>query len=798
MFRHFFLISFRVFRKHKSFGLINVLGLALGIACSLLIGLFIHFEYSYDRFHENADRIYRVYADDDEGGFFQMLPYISGKFGEAYHAVPEIEACVRTTKYQSGRIHISRDEKRFTEESILAADSSFFEVFSFPLLMGSGQKALVHPRQIVISESFAKKSFGEEDPMGKTLSLQAREATQDYLVTGVMKDLPGNSRFQYDAVVSFQNRLFLDQAPFADEAFKWGNLSYETFILTKEPVADYDAMMAKLSSLITDKDNAYYMGVQSLTDIRLSTAGIGIEAERNIKTLYTFGMIALIIMFIACINFMNLSTARASTRKLEVGVRKVLGARPGQLFRQFMGEAFFHGFLAFVLAFLIADLSLPLFKSLFDLEISLAVLFNPLGIVGVVMGLLVVSFLAGAYPAVVLSNQQGNLIRSTRHASGKSGKYVRKGLVVAQFVASCLLIIGTLVIFRQMDYIQSKDLGYDQSKVVYLPLKGAGERVNRHVLKEKVLELPEVQSASCTSLAWGYGSMINSVGLKGEPEDKEQYTQVIAVEPGYTGSLGLEFKAGHGFRKDHVTDSKSGFVVNEAFVQLFNLSDPIGTEIQRNGQEGTIIGVAKDFHFLSLRNKIEPLLLYSDAGEYAEFVYSYLLVKLDQGDLRQQLDKIEAVCTNLYPQRPFTYKLQDEILDQQYREEEKLGRLMGTFSILAIVIASLGLLGLITFTAAQRTKEIGIRKVLGANIGDIVLLLTRSYALLLGIAFVIAVPLGAYFMHNWLENFAYHISLEIWIFGSAGLLAALIAGLTAGFQSYKAATINPADALRDE
>lgn len=798
MFRHFFLISFRVFRKQKSFSFINVFGLALGIACSILIGLFIHFEYSYDRFHEKADRIYRVYADTEvEGSFFKMLPYVSGKLGEEVHAIPEIEACLRTSAYRNGRIHIFKGEKRFTEESILGVDSAFFEIFDFPLLMGSDKEALANPQQIVISETLARKCFGEEDPMGKTISLQAREATQDYLVSGVMKDFPSNSRFLYDAVVSFQNRPFLDQTPYANDPFSWGNLSYETFILTRNPVVDYAGMQEKLSALISEKES-YYMGIQSLTDIRLSTGGIGLKAERNIKTLYTFGLIALIIMLIACINFMNLSTARASTRKLEVGVRKVLGARPGQLFRQFMGEALFHGLLAFMLAFLITDLSLPLFKKLFDLEMSLSVIFTPWGMMSIVLGLGIISFLAGAYPALVLANQQGILLRSSQGGSGKSGKYIRKGLVVVQFVASCLLIIGTLVIFRQMNYIQSKDLGFDQEKVVYLPLFGAGDSVNRHVLRETMLQLPAVRSASSTSVAWGYGSMINGVGLKGAPEDSEQMVQVVAVESGYIESLGLRLKEGHGFREDHATDSKSGFVVNAAFVNSFNLEDPIGAEIQRNGQEGKIIGVVENFHYSSLKNEIEPLLIYVNTSSSQKYAYSYLILKLDRGDLRQQLDKMEATWTSLYPRRPFIYKLQDEILDRLYKDELMLGRLMGTFSILAIVIASLGLLGLITFTATQRTKEIGIRKVLGANIGDIVLLLTRSYALLLGISFLIAVPLGAFFMHQWLENFAYHITLEYWIFGVAGLLAALIAGLSAGIQSYRAATINPADALRDE
>jgi len=671
-------------------------------------------------------------------------------------------------------------------------------MFNFPLIRGSKLTALGKKQHIVISESFAKKCFGDEDPMGQRLNLQAKESTRAFIVSGVMADFPGNTVFSADVIVPFSNFPFFNQSPYEKPKFSWGNLRFETFILTREPLESYEEMAAKLSSLVPENlDFSYKMNVQPITDLHLCLEERGPKGTADSRGLFTFGMIALIIMLIACINFMNLNTARSSTRRLEIGVRKVLGANSKQLIFQFLGEAFLHCLFAFVVGLILVDISLPLMQRFFDLKLTLVPLVTTNGILGMIGGWIIISLLAGIYPAIFLSRLQNNQLRSTYQATGKGGRGVRKVLVVLQFSASIVLILSTLVIFRQMHYTQSKDLGYNKEHLIDITLRGAGTAINFGTLTQEFEKLPIVQSAALSSASLGQGAWLNMVNLIENPED-EKPVLVIAGEQGYTETMGFQLSTGHSFRENHITDQHAGFVVNKAFVEEFEIASPLGTEVKRNDQQGKIIGVLEDFHFNSFKSKISPLIIFVDTTRYPEETYTNLAVRLQSGNISQHLEQLEAAWTSLYPDRPFNYRFQDEILASFYKSEQRLAKLMGIFSMLAVVIASLGLLGLITFTAAQRTKEIGVRKVMGASIQDIVLLLTRSYASLMAIAFVVAVPLGAYLMNSWLEDFAYRISLEAWIFGVAGFLAALIAGLTAGIQSYKAAIINPAEALRDE
>jgi putative ABC transport system permease protein len=799
MVKHFFIVTLRTFRKQKGVTAINLLGLAIGLACAVILGLFIHFEWSFDRYHSRADRLYRVIANQ-EGGWIDHQSHTSRQIKEIVkEELAEVETAFRFREYSPKYVQVSVDERKFLEEEVVVADAAIWQALDFQFIHGNPENALDDIYSVVLTRSTALKFFGTTNVLGKMVDIHAEEASQPFQVTGVIEDQPANSHFQFDLMVPFAAYTFLDQAPWSRNDFSWNNLTIETYLMTYEPI-EKEVFDKKLSQLVPpNKDGSlnYEMYAQPLTDIRLGRMELGVEPETDIRILYIFSCIAILILLIACINFINLSTARASIRQQEVGIRKVLGATRHQLFRQFLGEAFLYTFVATFLSLVIADLTLPFLNEGMSLEIRLSPLFTPGGI-AILSGILgAVVLLAGSYPAIYLSGLQSPLLGQSRGGSGKGGNHLREGLVVIQFTASIILLTGTLVSYQQMDFIRTKALGFDKENVLYLPLHGPGTQIEADVLREEMARLPQVKYAAKTSMALGDAANMHGVSLSGKEDDFEIMT-ILGVDPFLQKTMDFTMESGNWFREGNTADAATGFVVNEAAVRHFNLENPIGTSLSRNNQKGQVIGVVKDFHTASLHEKIEPLVLFMDTSEFKKYTYTNLAIRLEPGNLRESLEEVEATWTALYPNHPFQYEFQDEKLSKIYEADQRFGLLITLFSLLAVGIACLGLLGLVTFTAFQRTKEIGIRKILGATVKDIILLLTRSYFALIVVSFLVSVPAAWWLTRLWLQDFAYRIEVQPWVFGVVACVTLLITALTTGYQSYRAATANPADILRDE
>jgi putative ABC transport system permease protein len=792
MIKNYFKIAFRNLWRHRVFSFINIMGLTVGMTACLLIFLYVRFELSYDKFHPKADRIYRMVTDlrtpsetvYPSGPAWAVGPHLQ-------FDLPEVEAF---TRVNYDNLLVRKGDIKFNEDGAIWADPAFFTIFNFPLLKGDARFALTQPFSIVLSETAAKKYFGKEDPMGKTLLITGEG--KPAIVTGIMKDMPENTLIKSDVVLSLVT-ITQQYAKGIDN--EWGNYGPYTFILLKQG-SNAVALQKKFPAFL-DKWNGAEMKkmqmfptllLEPLKDVYLKSTRDG--SKGNMMNVYVFSIIALFILVIACINFINLTTARASERAKEVGIRKVAGAVRGQLARQFIGESVIICLIAFLLTLGLSSLLLSSFNQLAGKIISTGI-FSNIGLLFLLLGIaLVIGLLAGIYPAFILSSFKPIMVLKGRFATGTKGSILRKSLVITQFAISTALIIGTIIVYTQMQYMRSRDLGFKKDQVLVVDTNGDDKR---ETFQKLVASLPKVKATTLSGSVPGGGHQ----GAYSEVENAKGDLQIANldlyyVDFDYIPFYDIKMAAGRPFDRAYKTDSNNAMILNEAAVKLLGYHSPqdaVGKRFKQWGHEGQIIGVIKDFHYHSLQSPIKPLTMRMDWGRFG-----LLSVKLDPTNTPSTIAAIEKQFKTVIPNRPFSYYFMDEFFDRQYRSEERFGRLFLNFAALAILISCLGLLGLASYSTMQRTREIGIRKVMGASVSNIINLLSKEFLKLVIISFFIAAPVAWYFMNKWLLDFAYRTKISWWVFAGAGILAVLIAVITISVQAFKAAVANPVKSLRTE
>ncbi|KPL06273.1 hypothetical protein AMJ86_09055 [bacterium SM23_57] len=800
MIRNYLKTAFRNLVKHKAYSAINIIGLAVGVTCCFLIVLYVITELGYERMHINRDRIYRVATEFNYGGqTLHIAPTITPLGTVIAEDIPEVVSAVRITPVANALIGVG--ENRFREKYFCFVDSTFFDIFTFPLLAGDPKTALRDPFTIVISPEIAHKYFGDDDPIGKVLSF---ENQFDFTVTGVLNEIPDQTQLKSDFYASYASRYTiggtnLDSWLQAGEVF--------CYILLAEGAAPA-IVEQKLPDLILKHGgdfaaSIYTLHLQPLNDIYLHSKLMGeFEPSGNIIYIYLFSAIAVLILLIACINFMNLTTARSMHRAREVGMRKTLGAKRSQLIRQFLGESITISFIAVLLAIALFELCYPLFSRFLEKDLLIDHAHHAWIIPALVGTTILVGLIAGSYPALYLSRYRPSQILKSAAKPGSTRSILRKSLVVLQFTISIALIIATVVIFSQLQYVKKKDLGYNQEHVILLGIDNPALQQQYEPLKKELIQHPNIVNVSGAYSTPG-GESLTKRGVKAEGVAEEDVPVMILVttDEDYIETLGLEITAGRGFSPEFATDATEAYIINQAAVAAIGWTDQeaIGKQFSilsstpEHQRPGKIIGVVNDYHVLSLHEKIEPLFMYINPP-----TYSVLAIRISPQDLSGTLAFIEKTCKNFAPNIPFEYSFLDESFDKFYKSELKLSQIFTSFSLLAILIACLGLFGLTAYAAEQRTKEIGIRKALGATITSIVSLISKEFILLVIISNIIAWPIAYYAMNKWLQNFAYHIEMEVTIFILAAVSALVIAIGTISFHTIKAASANPVNSLRYE
>jgi putative ABC transport system permease protein len=810
MLKNFFKITIRNILRQKVYSIINIAGLAIGIACSIIITAFILHELSYDKFHEKAGRIYRL--------------ILNGKIGEeemrtAWTAVPaaaafveEFPEVINATRLEEwDNMLIRYEDKTFLEDKFLWADSSFFQIFSFKLISGNPITVLNEPRKIVISENMAKKYFGTDDPVGKTLKVFSD--TTHYLVTGIFENVPVNSHIDFDFVASF---ISLDKA----KSTEWTSNNLSTYILLSEG-SDLKALEAKIPEIIHKyvgpeiqqyigvsieeweaAGNRYGYDLQPLTDIHLNS-----EIEQPFKPandkryIYIFSIIAIFILVIACINFMNLATARSAGRSREVGMRKVAGSDKGLLIRQFLLESFVLTFIALLLGILIVELLLPYFNNLVNLELKIDYLSRWYKIPGLFFLGIIVGLLAGSYPAFFLASFKPVAVLTGKLETGMRSNWLRRVLVILQFGISVFIIIGTIVVFQQLNYMLNKDLGFDKDQIMVIQRFGEVGKDHVEAFKQEIARIPGVIASTSSTSIPGYPNNYNAHGIEGRPLDQVYLLQVNYCDFDFLKTYGLKLNSGRFFSVDIPSDSTAA-IINVKAVKDYNIQDPLNTRIIRPGPTPDeylymqVIGVVEDFHFESLHSNIRPYIFVIRPADWGWI--PYLSVRFDPANINKVISEVDKIWKEYTGDQPFEYFFMNEDFANRYAQEQRTRIIFVIFSILAVFIASLGLFGLVAFTAEQRTREIGIRKVMGASVSKIIFLISRETLILLGIATVIAWPVGWYFSRNWLNGFAFRIDLTVIPFILSFLIALVIAMITVSTQAIGASMKNPADALRYE
>ena len=799
MFKNFLTIAFRNLFKHKGYSFINVAGLALGMACCLFIMLWVFEELSYDRFHENIDHLYRVEQDQFYSGesyHVNVTPYPMGE--GIKEEIPEIIDATRYTG--TGNVLLKYEDKSFFEGGIRAVDPSIFHMFTFPLVKGDPNTALDEPHGMVISEEMADKYFGIEDPMGKILIGNHQHS---FTVTGVMKNVPPNSDMQFDILIPFE---FIKEIGRYNPS--WGSNSIITLVQLHDQasVPDVNEKITQVrhnhvAETIEDPEILQRFNERQRTEFMLkplaevhlrSHFGYG-HSPGAIQYVYIFSIIALFVLLIACINFMNLATARSAGRAREVGLRKVVGAVKPNLIGQFYGESILLAFIALLFAFLITALLLPHFNNLAEKEFAFRDLFHLRFIIGMIAVTIVTGLIAGSYPALFLSAFQPVKVLKGGLSGGKGSALFRKVLVLTQFTLSIFLIIGTTVVYKQSNYMQHKKLGFDKEHVIYIPLRG-NTKESYQVLKQAWLNDPNVINVS-GSQSWPAHFGSNSGGGDWEGKDPEQTVLISQnrVAFDYIETMKIEIAGGRTFSRSFSTDTATAFIINEELQRIMGKESAVNERFDFAGIEGTIVGVMKDYHFQSLHNEIEPLAIWVRPDRI-----NYALIRLAAGNIPQALKSVEEVWNRIVPDYPFVHQFLDEAINSMYDDERTTGTLLQVFAVLAVLIACLGLFGLASFTAEQRTKEIGVRKTLGASVPNIALLLSREFTKWVIISNLIAWPVGYLVLNNWLQDYPFRTPLSWWIFAGSGVIALIVAVLTVSYQAVKAALNNPALSLRYE
>ena len=785
MFKNYFLMTLRNIRKHKLHSVINITGLSMGMAVCLLIFLWVQDELGYDRFHANKNEIAQVYSE---------MVYSSGdsliSMGSYYplakvlkEECPEVREAVR---YESASgLLLSHGEKQFTNDAIGLADPSFFEIFSFPFTQGNPATALAENYSIILTENMAKKYFGKEDPLGKTITLLK---DFDLRVTGVIQNVSKQSSFQFDCVMPYRLKF----APDFQEPKHWGGNPLNTYVLLHKD-ADHPEVEQKITAIVEKhaqwETAKVTFHLHPLTKKHLySTQGGGL-----IQTLLIFSAIALLVLFIACINFMNLSTAKATTRAKEVGIRKAIGARKGDLIRQFIGESLIISLITLLIAIVLMAAFLPTLNTLLGKQFSLSLLIKPVVALGFLGIALFTGALAGAYPALYLSAfQPGNILKGLIRSGTKSS--LRRILVVVQFSLTIIMIISTVVLFKQLRFVMSTDLGFDRENLVAVRMSQRMQE-SFEPFGNELTANPQVRSVTKSLQGpWHIGSTVSAVDWDGKPPDESVSMHWDYVGYDYFTTLGMEIIEGRTFSREYSTDQKEAYIVNEEAVKMMGMESPVGKRLSVFRNEGRIIGVVKNFHFQPFYHKVKPFVFMLRPGSG-----SLAFVRIRPENISGTLDHITNTIKKFDPASSTSPIFFNDVLTNYiYTTERQARKIAGYFTLLALLISSLGLFGLAAFMAERRTKEIGIRKVVGASVKDVVFMLSKDFTKWVLVSNVIAWPVAYFVMRKILERYAYRTLIGLEIFVISGLAALIIALLTVSCQAIKSARANPADSLRYE
>jgi putative ABC transport system permease protein len=791
MIKNYLKLALRIIRRQRAFAFINILGLSVGIACCMMILLFVRDELSFEKFHTNADHIYRTIIDEFVDGKWEHNVGSPDLLGPALvMEYPEITSCVRLFNPNwIDKWAVSLGNKYFYEDNLFFADPTIFEVFTFPLIKGNPETVLRDPNSIVITESMAQKYFGPEDPMGKALTIQDAVEVK---VTGVARDVPQNTHFRFDFLASFESM------PYKWALNTWRTQQFYTYVLLDKEYSQ-DQLDERLLAYLKKhfgKQTDMALHLQPIQDIHLFSRNYNYDLAANssdITYVYIFSTIAVFILVIACINFMNLSTARSAKRAKEVGVRKVIGAHRSQLIKQFLGETFLFSLFAAVLSVVFVLFFLPKFNDLAGKNIALNL--GNLPFIGVMLAsiILIVGLVSGSYPALFLSGFQPIKILKGSLSAGNKGVLFRRALVFLQFTVSIGLIIGTFIVHGQIQYCLNRNLGFEKEQVVVMPLRSGSVMAQFESFRNELLQNSSVLNVAGSSTVPG-----RSIGSRGMfPEGNQWYPRnSMFVDYEFIPTLGIEIAEGRNFSRDYPTDLDDAYIVNEAAVKSFGWDHPIGKKIIWAGDQnkkGFVIGVVRDFHYASFHEEISPLVLHMSAG-----ALSYLSIRLQGNDIFKTMSFLEDKWQGFYPGHPFDYIFLDDSFNSLYKSEEKMGSIFQIFTFLGLFISCLGLYGLSFFLLEQRTKEIGIRKVLGASLSRILIMVSKEFVRWVIVASILAWPLSYFAINRWLQNFAYRTSIDLWRFLLATILSLGIALLTVSYQSIKAAVSNPVDSLRYE
>ena len=790
MLRNYFIVALRNLLRNKSASLIKIISLSIGMICFAVISLFIEHELSYDRFHENPEQVFRVVKDfvNDDGS---RIPDATTPpaFGPAIQKdLPEVAYTTRLFPNWGRKYLIQHDDNRSYEEGVVRIDSSFFDVFTFPFVKGEKKTATAKPNFIILTESTAQRIFGNEDPIGKALKMDIAQGSSDFLVTGIVRDVPENSHFTFDFLISL--RTFDDPSDDVPFNTNWGFYNFYTYVRLN-PEADPQAFQSKLQEVFKkyNPDNKTECYAQALTDLHLKS---NLKWELSVNGDYSYirilAIIALFTIILAAINYINLVTAQSARRAKEVGIRKASGAVRSSLVKQFLFESLIMSIIAIIVSIAAVESILPELKNLLNSTLSffdagsINVLWMLIG-VGLVTGLL-----SGLYPAFYLSSFEPIKVLRGAVTGFGTDTFLRKGLVTFQFVISTVLIIGTLVISSQIDFVRNKKLGFSKENI--LIINNTGNLQNHQSLLTEIKKSSGVKNAGAANGVLGGLNWTTVAQAKGQ--EKSLLLNLLITDYDFLDVMGVNFGEGRKFSRDTKADS-SALILNETAVKQMGIKGVIGSQVTAGGDPYTVIGVIDDFHFSSLHEPIKPFGFFlSEQGE------NKLFVKIQGDQMVESIAGIQKIWTTLVPDRPFEFTFQDEQVGKLYAGEVKFQKMFSNFTFVAILVACLGLFGLSAYTAQQRTKEIGIRKILGASVLGVTQLLSKEFLKLVLLAIAVSIPIAWYAMSEWLQNFAYHVELNAWTFVLSALVAVLIALFTVSFQSIKAALTNPVNSLRNE
>lgn len=804
-------VAIRALLKKKTFAIINITGLSVGATASLLIFLYVQGELSYDKHFTDHERTYRMVEDriyPDRVAYFSMIP--AGFATVLPEEIPEVEIATRLVGFTNFATNTRYEDKTFSEYYFFGADSNFFEVMPYRLLKGNEKDVLRHPNTIVLTESTAKRYFADAEPMGKRITIPDGnpDTSDDVEVVGVMEDIPENSHMKFDALTSVQRFAFVQAASF----YIAGTYTYVKLAEGTDPLVvenKFPPLVEKYAAGQIEREvgvsfkkyiengNGYKYTLQPLADIHLNSHRLNeIKPGGSITAVRVLSFIGIMIVAIAGINFVNLATARSAERAREVGVRKVLGTRKRQLIWQFLSESLLITTISMILAIVLLEVILSTFNNVSGTKLEFDVISNP-SLVGAILGVTItLGVVAGLYPALFISNLKPVQVLKGKFRSTGSGRILRNGLVVFQFSVSIILISATLVVYDQLDFIRNKSMGFDKDNVLIINHNSGAEQAK--VIRDQLLGIPGVEQVGFSNTVPGgyfYGTMYKTQG------SEEAYTpKGMQMDDEYAATMKLKVIQGRSFSPDF--DDSLSVMINQRAVASFNLKDPVGTVLTHypQGQQVpvqlTIVGVVEDFHYESLHTPIAPLVIHNTEGLYNGG--SLFVVKIDPGSEQQVLATIESKWKELAPDEAFVYNFMDGRLSELYTDESRSGTLLMMFSVVAIVIACVGLFGLAAYMANQRTKEIGVRKVLGASVSSIVGLLSKDFFKLVAVALVIGTPVSLFLVRQWLEGFAYRVSLSALTFVVAGVIVMFFTAITISYQAINASLINPANSLKEE